>query len=59
MINNKCKVFTPKDIAENMLDEAGYIKNLYGKTFLENSCGQGNILCLAVYRYILDCKKIM
>ncbi len=57
MINNKCKVFTPKDIAENMLDEAGYIKNLYGKTFLENSCGQGNILCLAVYRYILDCKK--
>lgn len=40
-----------------MLDEVGYTKNLYGKSFLENSCGDGQILCEAVKRYIKDCKK--
>ena len=57
MVNEKCHVFTPKYIVNKMLDEVGYIDNLYGKSFLENSCGDGQILCEAVRRYIEDCKK--
>lgn len=57
MINKKCHVFTPAHIVDIMLDEVGYIENLYGKSFLENSCGTGHILCEAVNRYIKDCRK--
>ena len=57
MVNEKCHVFTPTCIVNKMLDEVGYIDNLYGKSFLENSCGDGQILCEAVRRYIEDCKK--
>lgn len=55
MLNDKCHVFTPKHIVNKMLDEVGYIKKLYGKRFLENSCGDGQILCEAIIRYINDC----
>lgn len=57
MVNKKCHVFTPIHIVKKMLDEIGYIDDLYGKSFLENSCGDGQILCEAVKRYIIDCKK--
>ena len=57
MVNEKCHVFTPTHIVKKMLDEVGYTGNLYGKKFLENSCGDGHILCEAVKRYIEDCKK--
>lgn len=57
MVNKKCHVFTPINIVNKMLDEVGYIDDLYGKKFLENSCGDGKILCEAVKRYIEDCKK--
>ena len=57
MVNEKCHVFTPTYIVNKMLDEVGYINSLYGKSFLENSCGDGQILCEAVRRYIEDCKK--
>lgn len=57
MIDEKCQVFTPNDIVTKMLDEVGYTKNLYGKKFLENSCGDGRILCEAIKRYIHDCKS--
>ncbi|MDU5374036.1 MAG: SAM-dependent methyltransferase, partial [Anaerococcus vaginalis] len=57
MIDKKCQVFTPIDIVNKMLDEVGYTKNLYGKKFLENSCGDGRILCEAIKRYIHDCKS--
>ena len=57
MGNKKCHVFTPTHIVNKMLDEVGYTENLYGKSFLENSCGDGQILCEAVKRYIEDCKK--
>lgn len=57
MVNKKCHVFTPIHIVNSMLDEVGYIENLYGKSFLENSCGTGHILCEAVKRYIKDCRK--
>lgn len=48
----RCQQFTNEDIANEMLDLLGYQKSIYGKKLLENSCGEGNILCLAVERYI-------
>lgn len=55
MVSKKCHIFTPQDIVIKMLDEIGYEKNLFGKKFLENSCGEGNILKEAIKRYIDDC----
>lgn len=57
IVNKKCHVFTPTDIVKKMLDEVGYTVDLYGKKFLENSCGDGQILCEAIKRYIEDCKR--
>lgn len=57
MVNEKCHVFTPTYIVKKMLDEVGYTVDLYGKKFLENSCGDGQILCEAIKRYIEDCKR--
>lgn len=56
-MNKKCQVFTPKNYVEKLLDSIGYTRDLYGKTILENSCGDGNILSVIVQRYIDDCKK--
>lgn len=52
--NNNCQIPTPVEYARIMLDYAGYRKNLYGQSVLENSCGKGNILCEVVRRYIND-----
>ena len=43
----RCQQFTKEYIANEMLDLLGYRKSVYGKKILENSCGEGNILCLA------------
>ena len=51
-----CKVYTPDSCVSILLDEVGYISNLYGKKVLENSCGSGNILRHIVARYICDAK---
>ena len=56
-IRDKCQIFTPKKQVAKMLDLASYNNNLYGKKFLENSCGNGEILVQAVVRYINDCQK--
>ena len=48
----RCQQFTKEYIANEMLDLLGYRKSVYGKKILENSCGEGNILCLVVERYI-------
>ena len=48
----RCKIFTPPDIANDMLDLVGYSGNMYGKRIIENSCGDGNILCAIAKRYI-------
>lgn len=48
----RCQVFTPESIAFYMLDLIGYNGNVYGKKVIENSCGEGNILCAIVSRYI-------
>lgn len=50
------QIFTPDKYVEDMLDRIGYVENLVGKTVLENSCGQGNILVPIVDRYIKDAK---
>ncbi|MCH1948200.1 SAM-dependent methyltransferase [Enterocloster sp. OA13] len=55
--NKNCKVPTPKEYVEIMLNQVGYIENLYGRKVIENSCGEGNILIEIVRRYIKDCKK--
>lgn len=56
-MDTRCQQFTTQDIANEMLDLLGYKKSLYGKKLLENSCGEGNILCLAVERYIKSAYK--
>lgn len=53
----KCQIFTPTDIVKSMLDHLGYSRDLYGKSILENSCGDGQFLKEIVNRYILDCEK--
>jgi len=53
-MDDRCQQFTSSDIANSMLDMVDYKRNLYGKRVLENSCGEGNILCLVVERYIKD-----
>ncbi|MBQ8190091.1 MAG: SAM-dependent methyltransferase [Lachnospiraceae bacterium] len=51
---NNCQIPTPIEYAKTMLDYAGYQSRLYGKSVLENSCGEGNILCEITRRYIED-----
>lgn len=53
----KCQIFTPDDIVKNMLDHLGYFDNLYGKTILESSCGNGQFLKEIVRRYIEDSRR--
>ena len=48
------QVFTPIKYVNILLNEIGYINNLYGKKVLENSCGNGAILSVIVERYIAD-----
>ena len=48
---------TPEKYVSLMLDEVGYQEQLLGKTFIDNSCGNGNILVEAVKRYISASKK--
>lgn len=53
----RCQIFTPDDKANKLLDIIDYNNDLFGKKFLENSCGDGSVLRLAVSRYIKDCIK--
>lgn len=48
---------TPEEYVNLMLDEVGYHKQLVGKTFIDNSCGDGNVLVEAVKRYIYASKE--
>lgn len=52
-----CQIPTPPEYVRHMLDYIGYSKKLYGKTVLENSCGEGNILLEIVGRYIESAKE--
>ena len=48
---------TPEKYVNLMLDEVGYREQLLGKTFIDNSCGDGNVLTEAVKRYISASKR--
>lgn len=49
----KFQVFTPEKYVHFMLDKIRYDgENILKKYFLENSVGEGNILCVAIKRYI-------
>ena len=41
---NNCKIFTPIEYVKELLDVIGYKDQLYGKSILENSCGDGKIM---------------
>ena len=51
---NNCKIFTPDSYITELLYIAGYDRELMGRSVLENSCGDGNILKAIVRRYIAD-----
>lgn len=53
---NNCRIFTPTEYVNELLDAVGYKGQLYGKSILENSCGDGNILVEVVRRYIVSCE---
>ena len=53
----RCQVFTPVEKVNKLLESIDYKHDLYGKKFLENSCGNGAVLSMAVERYIQDCLK--
>lgn len=53
-MSNNCQIPTPVQYVKTMLDYAGYQNGLYGKGVLENSCGEGNVLCEIVRRYVRD-----
>lgn len=38
---NNYKIFTPPEYVEELLDSVGYKGNVYEKSILENSCGDG------------------
>lgn len=49
-----CKISTPYKYVDIMLNEVGYVSDIYNKKVLENSCGSGNIITKIVERYIKD-----
>jgi tRNA1(Val) A37 N6-methylase TrmN6 len=56
-MSRNCQISTPVEYVNKMLDYMNYSTNLYGKSILENSCGNGNILLGVVKRYIESAKK--
>lgn len=51
----KFQVFTPEKYVHFMLDKIRYDgENILKKYFLENSVGEGNILCVAIKRYYIS-----
>lgn len=56
--NRNDQIPTPLSYVEEMLDRIGYQDHIVGKKVLENSCGQGNILCAIVKRYIAEAKRV-
>lgn len=54
---NNCRIFTPIEYVNELLDAVEYKGQLFGSSILENSCGDGKILAEVVRRYIVSCKK--
>lgn len=55
-LKKKCQIFTPSEVATQMLDLVGYRNELVGKPVLENCCGDGQFLSQIIERYIKDAK---
>lgn len=51
-IKHTGQVFTPDYLVDNILDIAGYEKDILDKHIIDNSCGDGAFLCNIVSRYI-------
>ena len=53
-VKNSGKIYTPTPIVRLMLDYSGYVPGEYikKKHVIDNSCGDGQILCEVVERYI-------
>lgn len=56
-MNERCQVFTPPGIVRELLDSIGYDENIYDKKIIDNACGDGQILCEVVRRYIRDARR--
>ena len=56
-VKAKCQVFTPEYIVDEILNQLGYHENLFGKSVIDHSCGNGQFLKEVVRRYIHDCKE--
>lgn len=54
-IKHSGQVFTPDYLVDNILDIAGYTKDILNKHIIDNSCGDGAFLCNIVSRYISRC----
>lgn len=54
---NNCQIPTPREYVLTMLDFYNSDELVLGKRILENSCGEGNILCEIVQRYIENSRK--
>lgn len=52
---DKCQIFTPDSIVVKILDYLEYSKDLFGKSVIDHSCGNGQFLKEVVRRYIHDC----
>ncbi len=51
-IKKNGQIFTPQYLVEEMLDYAGYVgMHIIGKHVIDNSCGDGAFLKVAVFRY--------
>ena len=53
-IKNKGRIYTPDFIVDNILDLAGYKKDVLNKHIIDNSCGDGAFLAEIVKRYCKD-----
>lgn len=54
---NNCQIPTPREYVLTMLDLLKPKDILYGKRILENSCGEGNILCEILRQYIQNSRE--
>lgn len=54
VVKDNGRIYTPANIVKMMLDYAGYIPcpKIWKKHVIDNSCGDGRILCEVVSRYI-------
>ena len=54
VVKDNGRIYTPANIVKMMLDYAGYVPGpwIWKKHVIDNSCGDGQILCEVVRRYI-------